>query len=407
VNTGEQYVCAFRGRRDYYHVPLGLAEGGLLDQFITDGYGTPAVRALANHVSSRWLDRLALRHQPGIPAGRVRCLWDITAREEARHALGLSPDLTRLRYDHYFSEAAAARARTTRANLLLYSPYAWEAFVAKYPHQPRRILFQYHPHPETERRLLADDARQHPGPDDLDQARVTPPPGEALIKRERDCWQHADLIICSSAFTRQSLMEAGCPESRCVIIPYGVDLPDVTVPAVQDSFRVLFVGAGSRRKGLGHLLHAWRHAQLPVSSRLTLVCRVIDPQLEALARETPRVELLRGANPEQLSGLYASSALFAMPSLVEGFGLVYLEALSHGCPVLGTPNTGVPDLGAESNGIFVTPAGQRDALIATLERLSASLVGAAEIRRAARSTAERYPWSGFRAAIRDTVRRPA
>jgi len=44
----EQYVCAFRGRRDSYQAPLALAEGGLLDQFITDAYALPWVRTLGN-----------------------------------------------------------------------------------------------------------------------------------------------------------------------------------------------------------------------------------------------------------------------------------------------------------------------------------------------------------------------
>ena len=47
------YVCAFRGRRDSYQAPLALQEGGLLDQFITDVYELPWVRALARFAPSR------------------------------------------------------------------------------------------------------------------------------------------------------------------------------------------------------------------------------------------------------------------------------------------------------------------------------------------------------------------
>jgi len=403
VTSREQYVCAFRGRRDYYHVPLALAEGDLLDQFITDTYGTPALRALAEHVSSQQLDRVVLRHEPGIPDERVRCLWGVAARERMRTAARISPNLTWLQYDHYFSEAAAERAQQSGANLLLYSPYAWEAFVAKYRHQPRRVLFQYHPHPDTEVRLLLEDAGRHPGAVDISGELDARPPIEPLVRRERDCWQHADLVICSSAFTRRSLLEAGCPEERCVTIPYGVDLPAVDAETTSDRFRVLFVGAGSRRKGLGHLLYAWQQASLPGDSRLTLVCRNLEPNLAELAAATPGVELVRGVSPERLSGLYASATLFAMPSLAEGFGLVYLEALAYGCPVLATSNTGAPDLGAEADGVFITPPGDRDALVAALERLADQLTGSRDVRRAARATAERHPWARFRADIRSAV----
>jgi glycosyltransferase involved in cell wall biosynthesis len=42
--------------------------------------------------------------------------------------------------------------------------------------------------------------------------------------------------------------------------------------------------------------------------------------------------------------VFAASDIFIMPSLVEGFGLVYVEALAQGCHVIGTANTGLPDL---------------------------------------------------------------
>jgi glycosyltransferase involved in cell wall biosynthesis len=89
-----------------------------------------------------------------------------------------------------------------------------------------------------------------------------------------------------------------------------------------------------------------------------------------------------------------------MPSLVEGFGQVYLEALSHGCPVLGTPNTCLPDLGSEGEGVFMTPAGDVDALSASLERVCQRLEGNAGIRQAARELAGRYSWERFRSQIR-------
>jgi glycosyltransferase involved in cell wall biosynthesis len=401
--TGQaRYVCAFRGMRDSYQAPLALAEGDLLDQLITDAYATPAVRAFARHVPGRSIDQLARRYEAGIPDDRVRCLWPTAIREQLRHAAGLSKNLTWLQYDRHYSEAAASEARRAKANLFLYSPYAWEAFVASYAHQPRRVLFQYHPHPDTERRLLEEDAGRYPAAHngrELDSR----PQIERLIRRERDCWQHADVIICSSAFTKRSLTAVGCPPSRCVVIPYGVAVPDTASPPPADGFTALFVGTGSRRKGLPHLLRGWQRASLPAHSRLVVVSRALDPGIADLAATTRGVELLDGASAAQLQQLYAASSVFVMPSLVEGFGLVYLEAMAHGCPVLGTPNTCLPDLGSEDDGIFVTPAGDIDALVAMLERLARTIPGAPELRTRVRELAARYPWQRFRRAVRDVA----
>ena len=63
-----------------------------------------------------------------------------------------------------------------------------------------------------------------------------------------------------------------------------------------------------------------------------------------------------------------------MPSLIEGFGQVYLEALSFGLPVLGTRNTCLPDLGDEGDGIFCVDPGNIEELTSTLERLSELLL---------------------------------
>jgi glycosyltransferase involved in cell wall biosynthesis len=93
----------------------------------------------------------------------------------------------------------------------------------------------------------------------------------------------------------------------------------------------------------------------------------------------------------------------AMPSLVEGFGHVYLEALARGCPVLGTPNSALPDLGGEQDGIFIVPAGDVDLLASQLKALSRRLTDDPALRAAARAVAARHPWSAFRARLREVA----
>lgn len=398
------FVCAFRGRRDSYQAPLALAEGGLLDQFITDAYALPWMLALAKVGPARLRSKIEFRSEPGVPIERIRCLFGTTLVEHARHRLGFAPMLTFSKLDRVFSDAAAARAARTRSHLFLYSPYAWEAFTTKYAHAVRKILFQYHPHPDVERRILAADGVRHPeGAEPLSDTLREYVPAE-LVRRDRDVWQYADLIICASEFTRRSLLEAGADERLCCVIPYGVE-PAVDRPeTLSESFHALFVGSGGKRKGLHHLLTAWRQAILPRSSQLTLVCRSIDPQIERLARSTPSVRLIRQIPQSELNELYAGSSLFVMPSLVEGFGQVYLEALAQGCPILGTPNTCLPDIGGESDGIFLVTAGEPEELTSTLEYLSIKVAGNRALRRAARACAARQTWPAFRKGIRRALK---
>ena len=175
-------------------------------------------------------------------------------------------------------------------------------------------------------------------------------------------------------------------------------------PCNRRNFHALFVGSGGQRKGLHHLLLAWREAKLGDDSRLTLVCRVIDRAIRALANELPRVDIIEGASAAELDALYARSTLFVMPSLVEGFGHVYLEALARGCPVLGTANTALPDLGTEAERhLRDIAAGDVEALGSSLERLAAIVARRSQTARRGSGTAERYPWHTFRAGLRTAI----
>ena len=398
------FVCAFLGRRDSYQVPVALAENGLLDQFITDIYASPVIRKLALLAPARIGSKLASRFHPAIPSERVRCLWGAALLENARHRLGVNPRLTHMRSDRHISEAAAMRAAKQRSNLFLYSPYAWEAFTAKYRHYPFRVLFQYHPHPDLEARLLSDDAIQFQSTAEIhppDQDQSVP---DELLRRERNSWRYADLIICASSFTKRSLIDDGCDERLCRVIPYGIHAPSVLEgrpPA--EEFNVVFVGSGCQRKGLHHLILAWRQLSLKRPATLTLICRALDSGIERMIASTPRVILRRGVPAQELNRLYATSTLFVMPSLVEGFGQVYLEAMAQGCPVLGTSNTGLPDIGSEADGVFLVAPGSIDEMLAKLENLSQSLPANLIIRQAAQKCAAQFTWPRFRRNLIEAI----
>lgn len=401
------YVCAFRGRRDDYQVPLALAEAGRLDRFITDAYAGPAFRKLAGWLPATLRDVVLFRHKPGLCDASVRCLWVSTLAEQLCHRTGRSRAATFARIDPRYSEAAAARARHARANLLLYTPYAWEAFTAGYAHQPRRVLFQYHPHAPYEEQLLRQDLARYPEIVHSFAQETGQDLPEAARRRVNDCWRHADGILAASTFTRRTLLEAGADPDGCMVAPYGIETgPEAaseTASTTEDrpthAFEALFVGSGVQRKGLHHLLRAWGQAALPRASRLTLVCRHLDPGLRERVACVRHVRLLPEVSQAELTRLYQRSTLFVMPSLVEGFGQVYLEALSHGCPVLGTANTCLPDLGAETDGVFLTAAAEVDQLVHRLETLAQTLPGRYDLRTHAQACASRFTWPRFRAAV--------
>src|SRR5215510_8459243 len=92
-----------------------------------------------------------------------------------------------------------------------------------------------------------------------------------------------------------------------------------------------------------YLLSAIR--KLPQSSySLTMVCPIV-PDRELRRMVPGHVEFVsRRLSFPELAALYQQHDLFVMPSLIEGFGLVYLEAMGQGLPIVCTENTGGADI---------------------------------------------------------------
>lgn len=397
----ERFVVAFRGRRDDYQLPLALHEADQLETLITDIYAPEAVDRLP--LPARLKGQLGRRRKAGLCAKRVRALWARAAAEAALVRLGRTAGDVLDGFDRQYDALAARAALRRQAGLFLYAPYAHDALARSYPHDPTKLLFQYHPHHATEAALLAADAERARGEGivfgtAIENADTVTRPARV---RTDNAWRHAHHVVCASAFTRRSLVEAGADPARVSVVSYGV--PPVAGRGARTPeagpLHVLFVGSGLQRKGLHHLVLAWRRATLPADARLTVVCRVIDPALEPLFAGLPSATLLRGVSKERLDELYRTATLFCMPSLVEGFGQVYVEALAAGLPVLGTQNTCLPDLGDEGDGIFLTAPGDPDALAARLTALAADPQRLADLGEPARQLASTVTWERFRAGI--------
>src|SRR3954453_17567226 len=100
----DRYICAFRGRRDDYQIPLALAEVDGLEQFITDVYLPVRVHRMIMSAPkpSKVREKLSNRFHHGIPPQRVDCLLGTAILEQVRHRLGFSRTETYARLDAHF-----------------------------------------------------------------------------------------------------------------------------------------------------------------------------------------------------------------------------------------------------------------------------------------------------------------
>ncbi|OUL19795.1 glycosyl transferase family 1 [Nostoc sp. RF31YmG] len=226
---------------------------------------------------------------------------------------------------------------------------------------------------------------------------------EWKIKRKEQEVQLADHIFVASSITKQSLLDIGVKAEKISVIPYGAPVEYFQPqPKTDDCFRALFVGRVSPRKGVHYLLQAWQDLKLP-DAELLLVGTSLFPagwleQYQDIYRHVSSVPHLL------LNQYYSSASVFVFPSLVEGFGLVLLEAMACGIPVITTPNTAGPDIITDGVEGFIIPIRDVEALKEKLEWCHSHPQELAEMGRAARRKAEQLNWALYRQKLVSRVR---
>lgn len=172
--------------------------------------------------------------------------------------------------------------------------------------------------------------------------------------------READLIVGISTDTVQKLLSVqNVPERKLHHLPLAIDpdfamlssdldanSPPSSFPAGRVVLSVGRLAANERYKGLDCLIQAVPRVLSSVGDLQLVVVGDGDdrPRLEALAQEVGvagRVHFLGYLSKEELIACYRHCNVFGLPSRGEGFGLVFLEAMALGKPILG-PSYGAP-----------------------------------------------------------------
>lgn len=193
-----------------------------------------------------------------------------------------------------------------------------------------------------------------------------------LIAAEDEEHRRAARIVVGGSYAAQTLLERGLPPERVVVNPYGADWSRFAAPAAASApganrpLRFLYVGSVIARKGVPVLLDAWRRLA-PRDAELWLAGS-IGPRERPLLPALPGVRYLGQVPRAEMPRLYGECDVFVLPSLFEGFGLVVLEALAAGLPVISTPHTGAVDVVRSPVLGELVPVLDADALTAAMQR---------------------------------------
>ncbi|HZB96614.1 MAG TPA: glycosyltransferase [Herpetosiphonaceae bacterium] len=193
------------------------------------------------------------------------------------------------------------------------------------------------------------------------------------------------------------------------IVPVGIDVdrfrpPAVPASATDDNLTILYIGRLEQRKGVANLLRAVARLQRERHD-VRLEIGGDGPERQALERLADELGLrdvhFRGyVPPGDLPRLLHRADLFCAPAThAESFGIVLLEAMAAGLPIVAAANAGYAEvLAAHPDNLLVRPGDDRS-LAGALASLAAAPAYRAEIGRRNLAAAQNYSWDAVGSAI--------
>ena len=243
------------------------------------------------------------------------------------------------------------------------------------------------------------------------------------IEIEREAVRKSAAIVAASKIELGELRRLyRADTSRVAVIPCGVD-PSVFHPVRQADAReklgrdqcerlILFVGRIEQIKGIDVLLRALgrlfqRYPDLRTDVCLLVIGGALDPgddapetekilELRRLVHEhrlESNVSFVGSRGQEDLALYYAAADVCAVPSLTESFGLVALEAMACGTPVVGTRVGGLQTVIEDGDSGLLVPAGDDEALAEAIARVLSDARLRIHLAHGARDRAEHFTWT--------------
>ena len=210
----------------------------------------------------------------------------------------------------------------------------------------------------------------------------------------------ADFCIAASSFTKESLQEVGVAEDRICMLPLACDVDqfefaqrDVTGP-----LKVLFVGGIGQRKGIKYLLQAIEKLNSP-----SIQLQLLGPMP---ADETPLnkwrkwFDYLGQTDQNGVVNKMLQADILVLPSVFEGFGLVIVEAMATGMPVITSTHSCGPEVIREGTDGFILEPDDVDGLANKISWCAENRTKLIEMGRAAHERAQKFSWAAHKKRLK-------
>lgn len=400
------------GNANVRHAALGLQKAGLLDAFwttVTEQTGSPWTKALPASLRAQLTRRsYAPALTPYLHTQPARELLRMTAsrlglQALTRHETGpFCVDAVYRALDH----KVASQLDTSRHKAVYaYEDGAADSFARAQSLGLPRLYDLPIGYWRAARRIMTDEAQRNPAwamtiPGNLDS--------ETKTARKDSELHAATHVFVASTFTKTTLQEAPGFKAPVTVIPYGA--PSVASTQRKERelrpsgpLRVLYVGSLGQRKGLSYLFASC--AALGKHVSVTVIGRKPAAHCAALDQCLASVTWIPSCSHAEVLRHMAEHDVFVFPSLFEGFGLVLLEAMALGMPIIATAHTAAPDLlSADGHEGFIVPVQDSTAITEKLSLLCENRGLLRDQANAAARRARTFTWESYERALAEAVR---
>ncbi len=381
---------------------LGGRDSGGMNVYVRELARDLGARGIEVDVFTRWREKDDPRIQPLGPNARVIHI--------ASGPLGYWPKINVYEHlDEFTAKLIAEVEEQGRTYDVLHAHYWLSAKVARTLEQRWKIptVQMFHTLGLVKREVMDEDIDGE---------------SDVRIEIEREAVRRSAAVVAASAIELGELRRFyKADPARVAVIPCGVD-PEVFHPVRQADAReklardqcerlILFVGRIEQIKGIDVLLRAmallfFRRPDLRSEVCLLVVGGALDPGDEAPETEKilelrrlvhehrmeANVSFVGSRDQEDLALYYAAADVCAVPSLTESFGLVALEAMACGTPVVGTRVGGLQTVITDGESGLLVPAGDYEALAEAIARVLTDARLRMHLAHGARDRAEHFTW---------------
>ncbi len=199
----------------------------------------------------------------------------------------------------------------------------------------------------------------------------------SLQKTARHAYACADQVIAVGSGLAANIRRLTGVEAVVIgnVVDAGPFVKGRSTQAAGSPFRFVSTGSLIHRKGMDLLLECFTSFYKKHPDSCLDICGdgPLRPELSQYIAEHGLegcVALKGMCSREQMAAVYQESAAFVLPSRVETFGVVYIEAMAAGLPVIATRCLGPEDFVTPENGLLI-PVDDKDALVNAMEYMYA------------------------------------